>query len=95
MKIAFSDSAFEDLNSIKTYYICEGVPDVGESIVSVILDRVGLLEKSPDMGRMVPEFQQEKIREVIQSNYRIVHVRDEGVVTIVRVWRSERVLTLG
>ena len=95
MDIQFSDSAFSDLGSIKDYDISEGVPEVGQGLVSQILDRIELLEKHPDMGRIVPEFQQEKIREVIQSNYRIVYLREESVVTIVRVWRTERDLTLG
>lgn len=47
------------------------------------------------MGRMVPEFGQPFLRELIQPPFRIVYRRDKGRVRVVRVWRSERLLQLG
>ena len=42
------------------------------------------------MGRVVPEFEQPFLRELIHPPLRIVYRREPRRVRIVRVWRSER-----
>lgn len=44
------------------------------------------------MGRIVPEFDQRFLRELIRPPFRIIYRRDPKHVRIVRVWRSERLL---
>ena len=46
------------------------------------------------MGRIVPEFEQPFLRELIHPPFRIVYRRDPKHVRIVRAWRSERLLVL-
>ena len=46
------------------------------------------------MGRVVPEFDQPFLRELIRPPFRIVYRREPEFVRIVRIWRSERVLVL-
>lgn len=43
----------------------------------------------------VPEFDTLWLRELEMSPYRIVYRRDDAVVTVVRVWRSERLMNPG
>ena len=50
--------------------------------------------KERDMGRVVPEFDQPFLRELIHLPFRVVYRRDPRRVRIVRVWRSERRLHL-
>ena len=59
---------------------------VALSIVSAV-DR---LELHPNLGRMVPEFNDETIRELIVGNYRIVYRIREPVVGIVAVIHGRR-----
>jgi plasmid stabilization system protein ParE len=92
MKIVFTDSAFSDLEAIREYYLEEGVPNVGEEFVISIISHVQTLKQHPDIGRLVPEFDNPKIRELIHSPFRVVYFREKTVVHIVRVWRSERIL---
>jgi len=42
--------------------------------------------------RVVPEFETPWLRELELPPFRIVYRRDEAVVTVVRVWRSERLM---
>ena len=93
MKIFISNSAFSDLESIKGYYEEEGVSYIGEQYVVSIIDHIQTLSKNPDIGRKVPEFEEEKIRELIHSAFRIVYLRKKSI-HIIRVWRSERLLVL-
>ena len=46
---------------------------------------------APDVGRRLAG----DVVELVMPPFRIVYRRDDGVVTIVRIWRSERLMTLG
>lgn len=94
MEISLSDSAINDLNGIKKYYEEEGVPDIGQRFVVSIIDHIQSLGNNPDVGRVVPEFEEAKIRELIHPPFRIVYLREQSSIHVIRVWRSERLLTL-
>jgi len=89
VKLFISNSAFSDLESIKDYYEEEGVSYIGEQYVVSIIDHIQTLGKNPDIGRKVPEFDEEKIRELIHSPFRIVYLREKNSIHVVRVWRSD------
>ncbi|MDT8282997.1 MAG: type II toxin-antitoxin system RelE/ParE family toxin [Gammaproteobacteria bacterium] len=94
MKIIIARSALNDLQEIKTYYLEQGVPDVGQKFVNAILKNVQRLRVHPDSGRKVPEFNQDRIREIIHPPFRVVYLRNASSINLVRVWRSERLLLL-
>ena len=94
MKVYISDSGFKDLERIKDYYFEEGAPRIGEEFVVSIIAHIETLIDNPDIGRMVPEFGEKKIRELIHPPFRIVYLRESDSVHVVRVWRSERLLIL-
>ncbi len=94
VSISFAESAIRDLEEVRTWYTEQGVPDVGAKLVEEVFQRVQALADQPDMGRVVPEFGQPFLRELIQPPFRIVYRRDLQSVRIVRVWRSERLLHL-
>ncbi|MES2824791.1 MAG: type II toxin-antitoxin system RelE/ParE family toxin [Pseudomonadota bacterium] len=94
MKILIAESAFSDLENIKAYYTEQGVPVIGQNFVAAIIEHIQTLADYPSIGRVVPEFDKEHIREIIHSPFRIVYLREESVVQIIRVWRSERLLRL-
>lgn len=92
--ISFAESALRDLEEVQAWYTEQGVPDVGERLVAEVFQRVEILTDHPDMGRVVPEFDQSFLRELIHPPFRIVYRRDPRRVRVVRVWRSERLLHL-
>ena len=94
MKISFSDSAVNDLEGIKEYYLEQEIPKIGQDFVIAIFKHVETLIDHPDIGRIVPEFNEEHIRELIHPPFRIVYLRDNVSIQIIRVWRSERLLNL-
>ena len=94
MKVSLSNSSLEDLENIKEYYLNLGVPEVGENFVIAIFEHIETLTDHPDIGRTVPEFNEEYIRELIHPPFRIVYLRGQVSIQIVRVWRSERLLSL-
>lgn len=94
MKILISDSAFNDFEAIKTYYLEEGVPHIGDEFVSDIIRHIETIPDNPEIGRIVPEFGVERIRELIHGPFRVVYLREEKSIHVVRIWRSERLLKL-
>lgn len=94
VSVRFAESAVADLEAIGSWYAEQGVPQVGERFVTEILARVEALRENPEMGRIVPEFRQRFLRELIHPPFRIVYRRDPMQASIVRVWRSERLLAL-
>ena len=94
VRISFAHSAIEDLEQVLAYYTAEGVPEVGRRLVADVVAAVETLATHPDMGRVVPEFNTDNLRELIRPPFRIVYRRETSKVRVVRVWRSERLLKL-
>ena len=92
--ITFAASAVKDLEAIHTWYADQQAPAVGERFLREVISQVERLVDFPESGRIVPEFGIVNLREVIYSPFRIVYRLDKSRVRIVRVWRSERLLTI-
>ena len=92
--VSFAESALSDFAGIQAWYATEGVPEIGDRLVVEVFQRVDVLADHPDLGRIVPEFGQPFLRELIHPPFRIVYRRDPLRIRIVRVWRSERLLRL-
>ena len=91
-RIEFALSARDDLRDITEWYSAQQVPDVGKRLVAEIIACVEQLTIFPDSGRVVPEFETPWLREVQLPPFRIIYRRDDDLVTVVRVWRSERLM---
>lgn len=89
-EIRLAQSALTDLEALRDWYGEQVVPEVGDRLIADIFARIEDLRDHPEMGRMVPEFEQPALRELIEGPFRIVYRREPGLVRVVRVWRSER-----
>ncbi len=94
MRIQLTASAVNDLRELLLYYEEQSIPQVGQRFVAEILDRIETLSDNPDIGRVVPEFSTDSIRELIHKPFRVVYLREPSTIFIIRVWRSERILEL-
>ncbi len=52
------------------------------------------MQTNLEIGRKVPEFNEKNIRELILPPFRIVYLKEEKAINIIRIWRSERLLNL-
>ena len=90
VKVIWTDSAIYDLNEIGEY-IAKDSERYAQLTVERLFNSVDILEVHPRSGKMVQEFTNEKIRELIRINYRIVYkIVDEHRVDIISVHRCER-----
>ena len=72
VKVVWTDSAIFDLNSIGEF-IAKHSLLYAEVIVERLFNSVDILENYPKLGKKVPEFDDDSIRELIRSSYRIVY----------------------
>jgi plasmid stabilization system protein ParE len=73
MNIRWSESAVLDLENIKNY-ISRDSEYYANEFTARIIGAVEKLFLIPSMGRKVPEADNEKIREIIYYNYRIMYL---------------------
>ena len=92
-EVQFARSAEDDLDAIIAWYDVQLVPEVGRRLVAAVIAHVEQLEIFPESGTVTPEFENPHLRELHLPPFRIVY-RIEGadLVSIVRVWRSERLM---
>lgn len=92
-KIIWSDFALQDLEEIYTY-TSKFSASYASRLTDKILEWVDLLESHPQVGRIVPEFNNQNLRELLEGNYRIVYQIEIGdIINIVRIHHSARLLT--
>ncbi|MEQ1486821.1 type II toxin-antitoxin system RelE/ParE family toxin [Methyloglobulus sp.] len=93
MKLRWSERAVNDLIAIQRY-ITQDSPQTAKKWVAKLRQRARSATDAPLAGRVVPEFNQNDIREVFQGNYRIVyHVHDDGIL-ILTVFEGHQLLRL-
>ncbi|MGB5706011.1 MAG: type II toxin-antitoxin system RelE/ParE family toxin [Arenicellales bacterium] len=92
--ITLAESAVQDLEAIREDYQEQEVPEIGDRFVKERISSVEELALHPDRGRMVPEFNTPQLRELIHPPFRIVYRRFKEKISVVRVWRSERLMRL-
>ena len=90
--VSLAESAVEDLEGIRAWFISQSARDAGERVVREIVSCLDQLAEFPESGRIVPELEQPWLREPIRPPFRIVYRLEPERVRVVRVWRTERVM---
>ena len=74
-------------------YVAKDSPKFADRLMDKIIERVDVLEHHPKIGRKVPEFDNEQIRELIEGNYRIIYrIESDDQLGIARVHHAARML---
>jgi addiction module RelE/StbE family toxin len=90
-KIDFTKPAVADLGGI-VRFISRDNPTAAEKTGFTLIETAEKLSEFPFVGRVVPEFKIETLREIIHRPYRIVYrVREEQkTIEILRIWHAAR-----
>ena len=89
-KIVWTDPAIGDLDAIHEY-ISRDAEIYADAVITDIIEAVDRLELFPESGRIVPEFGDKTIREIITKNYRIVYnVSGEEIIILTVLHGSQR-----
>lgn len=91
MKLLWAAQARQDLVEIRRY-IARHNPKAARQWIERLRNKARAAAAAPLAGRIVPEFQQDDIREVFLRSYRIVyHVRKDSTV-VLTVFEGHRLL---
>ncbi len=88
-KILWTVGARRDLHEIINY-IAEDSPTYAANFADRIILAIDRLQTFPKLGRMVPEYQDTSIRELIVGHYRIVYRIQENRVGIAAIAHASR-----
>ncbi|MFO0887811.1 MAG: type II toxin-antitoxin system RelE/ParE family toxin [Isosphaeraceae bacterium] len=84
MNVCWTEAALADLRAVEAY-IARHSEQYAHAMVERILDRTELLTSQPRLGPVVPEYEDETLRELFVEPYRIVYRLLEDQVDIVTV----------
>ena len=92
LRVNWSSRAARDVEAIADYIALDS-PTYARAVVKRIVGVTRTLSTFPNSGRMVPEFQDQCIRELIAYSYRIIYVVSEDEVLIAAIIHGKRDLT--
>jgi len=94
VKIVWTEISIIDLKEIFDY-IADDSTRYATITTQKIYQRAQEIVSNPYLGRIVPEFGNKFIRELIEGNYRIIYrIKSEIQVDIIRVFHSARSLKI-
>ena len=93
MKIRMSIRSLKDINEIKDY-ISKNNPGIAVKFISKIVEIIDSIPDNPLKGRVVPEYLNPNIREIIFKNYRIVYQLLDKTISILTIFESHKLLKL-
>ena len=89
MKIEWTEPAISDLEGIRNY-IRRDSEYYASRFIGRIIAAVERLEYFPEMGRKVPEAEEENVRELLFQNYRIMYRADPQHILVLTVIHAAR-----
>ncbi len=91
MRVHWTNNAIEHLTNIYEY-IALNSSTYAKQMVDRITRRSAQISDQPFSGRLVPEYQAEDIRELIESPYRIIYRVKQDQIDVLAVIHGARLL---
>ena len=89
MRVFWTDAALNQLEAIRDY-LEQTSSDYARRAVERLINRSEQLAAFPRSGRMVPEYEIDDVRQVIESSYRIIYLIKENQVEVLAVIHTSR-----
>jgi len=91
MKLAWSARAREDLRDIHRYIALDD-PRAARRWVARLREKIKMACSVPRVGRIVPEYEDDLLREMIEGTYRIIYTITPTTIYVVTVLEGHRLL---
>ena len=91
-KLIWTEPSLSDLQAIFDY-ISKDSEYYASIFISEIIESAEKLIDFPKMGRIVPEYQQNDIREILVQSYRVIYQLEQNQILILTVIHGRRELT--
>jgi toxin ParE1/3/4 len=91
VKIVWSPLSFERLENIYEF-ISNKDPAAAKNLINRIFERIESLTRYPERGRKVPEINRNEIREVFESEFRIIYKIEPKKILILTIRNFKQLL---
>jgi addiction module RelE/StbE family toxin len=91
-RVIWSPRALDDIESIASY-IARDSAAYASAVVAKIIKATRTLRRFPLAGRIVPEFEDENLRERFVYSYRIIYRIEADTITVAAVIHGRRLLS--
>ena len=90
VEVRFTLHALDEMESIADF-IAKHSPRYASAFISKMFDNADVIKRHPRIGRMVPEIQDDTIRDLISGRYRIIYrIVSENRIDILTIHHSSR-----
>jgi plasmid stabilization system protein ParE len=93
MKIIWSPLAIDRASEIAGY-IAQDKPSAAENWINTVFCKVERLKSSPEIGRIVPEINNNYFRGLIYGNYRIIYRIEKKQISILTIRHGQQILPI-
>ena len=93
MNIIWSPLAVDRVSEIAEY-IAQDKPSAAEQWVKNVFSKVEHLKSSPEIGRILPEVENNQFRELIYGNYRIIYRIEPKQISVLTVRHGKQILPI-
>ncbi len=91
LKVLWTENAIQDLLGIKAFIAQDSIDRAEKWLIALYAAGENLSQFS-SRGRIIPEFNQENLRELLIENYRLVYRIKSATVEIITVFEGHRQL---
>ncbi len=89
MRIFWTEAALNQLEAIRDF-LAQTSPEYAQRIVERLVRRSEQVAAFPRSGRMVPEYEIDEVRQVIEGSYRIIYLIKEDQVEVLAIIHTSR-----
>ncbi len=94
IEITLTETAYLDLEDIENY-VSQSSARIGREFINKIFKKIDLLYEHPRIGKKVMEFNDDRIRELLQGKYRIVYrIVSVELIEVLRIIHGSRMMDL-
>jgi toxin ParE1/3/4 len=84
MNVYWTETAIQQLSNLYTY-LCQTSPPYAQRTIDRLTRRSQQIATFPNSGRVVPEFDNDRIREIIEGKYRIIYTIQANQIEVLAV----------
>lgn len=89
MRVFWTDAALNQLEAIRDYF-AQTSPEYAQRLVECLINRSEQIATFPHSGRMVPEYEIDEVRQVIEGSHRIIYLIKENQIEILALIHTAR-----
>jgi plasmid stabilization system protein ParE len=89
VRVFWTDAALSQLEAIRDYF-AQTSPEYAQRLVERLINRSEQIAAFPRSGRMVPEYEIDEVRQVVEGSHRIIYLIKENQVEILAIIHTTR-----